>query len=261
MKAQWHHIHTDDARATDTATCPSSMEIVTDGNFPYTSADEAKPIAGSVPKAKPAVKKEEPPPESSAVSAGSVGVAEVEASGAETSAKVTDKEKQDVNQAVHEERASGHALGAGEQPSAAGTLDSVKSSVSPTQSMLDEVFGPDSPEVRERHFNQLKDMVKSLGELKDKLDKMKTPVPTPAASPRNVATADTFEVDYTSDGDGDSPADEQAADAVDQTEISQEAVNGALASFWFLIFSCRVRLVLTLKVYLNEWSASYFLMI
>lgn len=81
MKAQWHQIHTDDARATDAATwtCPSSMEIVTDG----------------------------------AVSAGPVGVAEVETSGAETPAKVTDKEMQDATQAVREERASGHALDAG----------------------------------------------------------------------------------------------------------------------------------------------------
>ena len=64
IKAQWHQICTDDARATDTATCPSSMEILTDGNFPYTSGDEARAVAGSTPKAKAAAKKEELPQES-----------------------------------------------------------------------------------------------------------------------------------------------------------------------------------------------------
>lgn len=77
-------------------------------------------------------------------------------------------------------------------------------------------------------------MVKSLGDLKEKLDKMKTPVPTPVASPRNLPSAETFEVDYTADGE--SPTGEQAADAGDEAEISQEAVNSALASFWLLTF-------------------------
>ena len=238
IKAQWHQICTDDARATDTATCPSSMEILTDGNFPYTSVDEARAVAGSTPKAKAAAKKEELPQESGAVSAGAVGVAEVEVSGAEMPAKVTDKEKEDVNQAVCEERVTGHALGAGEQPSAAGTLDSAKSSVSPTQSMIDEVFGPDSPEVRAKHFRALKDMVKSLGELKEQLDLMKTPAPTPAASPaqspRNLpmetVQAGFDEVDYGADDSPTNKDDEQTADAGEQTEISQEAVNSALAN-------------------------------
>ena len=143
-------------------------------------------------------------------------------------AKVTDKEKEDVNQAVCEERVTRHALGAGEQPSAAGTLDSAKSSVSPTQSMIDEA----------KHFRALKNMVKSLDELKEQLDQMKTPAPTPAASPaqspRNLpmetVQAGFDEVDYGADESPTNKDDEQTADAGEQTEISQEAVNSALAN-------------------------------